>query len=92
MVTETMENGVYKIADDDNVLLIIEALGNDIYKAKNSDMEIMAEVVMLDDQTTKVSCLSYRRADGNEKYKKSNKLMAHYTKWFGKILKDKGFI
>lgn len=92
MITETMENGVYKLADDGNVLLVIEALGNDIYKAKNSDMEIMAEVVVLDDQTINVNCLSYKRADGNGKYKKSNKLMAHYTKWFGKTLKDKGFI
>lgn len=92
MITEIMENGVYKAVDDDNVLLTIEALGNNIYKAKNSDMEIMAEVVVLDDNTTKVNCLSYRRADNNGKYKKSNKLMNHYIKWFTVILRDKGFI
>lgn len=92
MITETMENGVYKAVDGDNVLLTIEALGNNIYKAKNSDMEIMAEVVALDDNTTKMNCLSYRRVDNNGKYKKSNKLMNHYIKWFAGILKDKGFV
>lgn len=92
MITETMENGVYKAVDGDNVLLTIEALGNDIYKAKNNDMEIMAEVVVLDDNTTKVNCLSYKRVDNNGKYKKSMKLMNHYTKWLGNALADKGFI
>lgn len=92
MITETMENGIYKAVDGDNVLLTIEALGNDIYKAKNGDMEIMAEVVVLDDNTTKVNCLSYRRVDNNGKYKKSSKLMSHYVKWLSNILKDKGFI
>lgn len=92
MITEIMENGVYKAVDDDNVLLTIEALGNNIYKAKNSDMEIMAEVVVLDDNSTKVNCLSYKRADSNGKYKKSMKLMSHYMKWLGNVLADKGFI
>lgn len=92
MITETMENGIYSVVDGDNVLLTIESLGNDIYKAKNLDMEIMAEVVVLDDHTTKVNCLSYKRVDNNGKYKKSNKLLNHYTKWLAVILKDKGFI
>lgn len=44
MVTEVMENGIYKACDGEKVLCTITSLGNNIYRAVNMDCDITAIV------------------------------------------------
>lgn len=48
MVTELMENGMYKACDGEKVLCTITSLGNNIYRAVNMDCDITAEVYVPD--------------------------------------------
>lgn len=92
MIKEVMENGIYKSIDGDRVLLTIESLENNVYKAKNDFMEITAEVIPLNDYETKMKCIEYKKADKNGRYRKSTTLLNHYMKWLDYILEEKGFI
>ena len=54
MITETIENGIYKSFDGDRLLLTITSLGNNTYRAVNMDCDITAEVVPEDDYITRL--------------------------------------
>lgn len=94
MIIETMENGLYKSFDVDNneILLTIEALGNNVYKAKNKTFCITAEIVPLNEYQNQVKCIEHKRADKLGRYRKTTKLLQHNLSWLDWIVEEKGFI
>lgn len=92
MFKEIKENGKYQIFVDGKLLLTIEELGNNAYKATNDSFTITAEVVPLDDYRTQLRCIEHKRADKNGVYRKTTKLLEHNMSWLDYILEDKGFI
>ena len=92
MVTEVMENGIYKAFDGEKVLCTITSLGNNIYRAVNMDCDITAEVVPEDDYITRLKCIEHKRIGKDGRYRKTTKLLQHNLKWLNYMLQEKGFI
>ena len=55
MVKEIKESNVYKIIDGDKILLTIEDLGGNVYKAVNKNTIIIGKIVPLDEHRTELS-------------------------------------
>lgn len=91
-MTETIENGVYQVSDDGEILCIITDLGNNIYRAVNTDSEIMAEIKPLDEYRTYTRCIENKRKDKNGYFRKTKKLAKHNTSWLAYMIEEKGFI
>ena len=92
MVTEVMENGIYKSFDGDRLLLTITSLGNNIYRAVNMECDITAEVVPEDDYTTRLKCIEHKRRGKDGRYRKTTKLLQSNLSWLNYMLQEKGFI
>ena len=92
MITETIENGIYKSFDGDRLLLTITSLGNNTYRAVNMDCDITAEVVPEDDYMTRLTCIEHKRRGKDGRYRKTTKLLQHNLKWLMYMLQEKGFI
>ena len=92
MVTEVMENGIYKVCDGEEVLCTIISLGNNIYRAVNTDCDITAEVVPENDYITRLKCIEYKRRGKDGRYRKTTKLLQPNLKWLMYMLEEKGFI
>ena len=92
MVTEVMENGIYKAFDGEKVLCTITSLGNNIYRAVNMDCDITAEVVPEDDYITRLKCIDHKRRGKDGRYRKTTKLLQPNLKWLMYMLEEKGFI
>lgn len=92
MLTETIDNGIYKCFDEDRILLTITSLGDNIYRAVNSYMDITAEVSPIDEYTTRVKCIKHKRADRLGRYRETTKLLSHNLSWLDYMLEEKGFI
>ena len=92
MVTEVMENGIYKSCDGERVLYTIISLGNNIYRAVNMDCDITAEVVPENDYITRLKCIEYKRRGKDGRYRKTTKLLQSNLSWLDYMLQEKGFI
>ena len=92
MVTEVMENDMYKVCDGERVLCTITSLGNNIYRAVNMDCDITAEVVPEDDYITRLKCIEHKRRGKDGRYRKTTKLLQSNLKWLMYMLEEKGFI
>ena len=92
MVTEVMENGMYKVCDGERVLCTITSLGNNIYRAVNMDCDITAEVVPEDDYITRLKCIEHKRRGKDGKYRKTTKLLQSNLSWLDYMLQEKSFI
>lgn len=92
MITEVMENGIYKVCDGEEVLCTIISLGNNIYRAVNTDCDITAEVVTEDDYITRLKCIEHKRRGKDGRYRKTTKLLQPNLKWLMYMLEEKGFI
>ena len=92
MVTEVMENGMYKVCDGERVLCTITSLGNNIYRAVNMDCDITAEVVPVDDYITRLTCIEHKRRGKDGRYRKTTKLLQSNLSWLNYMLQEKGFI
>ena len=92
MVTEVMENGMYKVCDGERVLCTITSLGNNIYRAVNMDCDITAEVVPEDDYITRLKCIEHKRRWKDGRYRKTTKLLQSNLYWLDYMLQEKGFI
>lgn len=92
MVTEVMENGIYKACDGEEVLCTIISLGNNTYRAVNMECDITAEVNPKDDYITNIKCIEYKRKGKDGRYRKTTKLLQHNLKWLMYMLEEKGFI
>ena len=92
MVTEAMENGIYKACDGEKVLCTITSLGNNVYRAVNMDCDITAEVVPEDDYITRLKCIEHKRRGKEGRYRKTAKLLQHNLKWLNYMLQEKCFI
>ena len=92
MITEVMENGIYKSCDGERVLCTITSLGNNIYRAVNMDCDITAEVVPEDDYITRLKCIEHKRRGKDGRYRKTTKLLQPNLKWLMYMLEEKGFI
>ena len=92
MVTEVMENGMYKVCDGERVLCTITSLGNNIYRAVNMDCDITAEVVPEDDYITRLKCIEHKRRGKDGRYRKTTKLLQSNLSWLNYMLQEKGFI
>ena len=92
MVTEVMENSIYKSFDGDRLLLTITSLGNNIYRAVNMDCDITAEVVPEDDYITRLKCIEHKRRGKDGRYRKTTKLLQSNLSWLNYMLQEKGFI
>lgn len=69
-----------------NVALTIEHLGDNIYHAKNDQMEITAQIKRLNDFNVSISIIKYKYKNGSQTLKK------HYASWLAYMLQEKGFI
>lgn len=92
MIVEKIENGVYQAIDGERILLTIEALGNNVYRAVNDSFDITAEVTPIDEYSNNVRCIEHKRADKNGRFRKTTKLMLHNMRWLDWILEEKGFV
>lgn len=92
MVTEVMENGIYKACDGEKVLCTITSLGNNIYRAVNMDCDITAEVVPEGDYITRLKCIDHKRRGKDGRYRKTTKLLQSNLSWLNYMLQEKGFI
>lgn len=92
MITEVMKNGIYKVCDGEEVLCTIISLGNNIYRAVNTDCDITAEVVPEDDYITRLKCIEHKRRGKDGRYRKTTKLLQPNLKWLMYMLEEKGFI
>ena len=92
MVTEVMENGMYKVCDGERVLCTITSLGNNIYRAVNMDCDITAEVVPEDDHITRLKCIEHKRRGKDGRYRKTTKLLQSNLSWLDYMLQEKSFI
>ena len=92
MVTEVMENGMYKVCDGERVLCTITSLGNNIYRAVNMDCDITAEVVPEDDYITRLKCIEHKRRGKDGRYRKTTKLLQSNLSWLDYMLQEKSFI
>ena len=92
MVTEVMENSIYKSFDGDRLLLTITSLGNNIYTAVNMECDITAEVVPEDDYITRLKCIEHKRRGKDGRYRKTTKLLQSNLSWLNYMLQEKGFI
>ena len=92
MVTEVMENAMYKVCDGERVLCTITSLGNNIYRAVNMDCDITAEVVPEDDYITRLKCIEHKRRGKDGRYRKTTKLLQSNLYWLDYMLQEKGFI
>ena len=92
MVTEVMENGMYKVCDGERVLCTITSLGNNIYRAVNMDCDITAEVVPENDYITRLKCIEYKRRGKDGRYRKTTKLLQSNLSWLDYMLQEKSFI
>ena len=92
MVTEVMENGMYKACDGERVLCTITSLGNNIYRAVNMDCDITAEVVPEDDYITRLKCIEHKRRGKDGRYRKTTKLLQSNLSWLNYMLQEKSFI
>lgn len=55
MIKEIMENGIYKMIDGDDVILTIESLGDNVYKATNKNSIVIGKIVPLDEHKTQLT-------------------------------------
>ena len=92
MVTEVMENGIYKSCDGERVLCTIISLGNNTYRAVNMDCDITAEVEPVDDYITRLTCIEHKRRGKDGRYRKTTKLLQSNLFWLDYMLQEKGFI
>lgn len=92
MVTEVMENSIYKSFDGDRLLLTITSLGNNIYRAVNMECDITAEIVPIDDYITRLKCIEHKRRGKDGRYRKTTKLLQSNLSWLNYMLQEKGFI
>lgn len=92
MITETIENGIYKSFDGDRLLLTITSLGNNTYRAVNMDCDITAEVEPVDDYITRLTCIEHKRRGKDGRYRKTTKLLQHNLSWLDYMLENVGFI
>ena len=75
MVTEVMENGIYKSCDGEMVLCTITSLGNNIYRAVNMECDITEEVVPADDYKTRLKWIEHKGRGKDGRYRKTKKLL-----------------
>lgn len=92
MVTEVMENGMYKVCDGEEVLCTIISLGNNIYRAVNMECDITAEIEPEDDYITRLKCIEHKRRGKDGRYRKTTKLLQSNLFWLDYMLQEKGFI
>ena len=74
------------------ILMSIEVMGNNVYKAKNKFLEITAFIKPIDEYRTEYRCLENKKADKNGRYRKNKELAEHNTRWLKWMLEEKGFI
>ena len=91
-MTETKTNTFYQCKDGNKVLCTIEKIEENVFRAVNYDTNITCEVIKIDEYRTSVSCIQYKRRGKDGKYRKTSKLLEHYTGWLLYMLEDKGFI
>ena len=87
-----VENNTYKVISDGNVWLTVELLGNNIYRAINSKIDITAEVKPINEYETSVICVEHKFADKNGRYRKNTKLLNHSMLWLVHTLEELGII
>ena len=92
MITEVMEGSIYKSFDGDRLLLTITSLGNNTYRAVNTDCDITAEVEPVDDYITRLTCIEHKRRGKDGRYRKTTKLLQSNLFWLDYMLQEKGFI
>ena len=92
MVTEVMENSIYKSCDGERVLCTITSLGNNIYRAVNMECDITAEIEPVDDYITRLKCIEHKRRGKDGKYRKTTKLLQSNLSWLNYMLQEKSFI
>ena len=92
MIIEKMENGVYTMHNEDELLLTITDMGNNVYRSVNMECDITAEVIPIDEYTTNIKCLEYKRRGRDGKYRKTTTMFSHNLKWLSYILEETGFL
>ena len=92
MIKEIKENNIYKMIDGDDVILTIESLGDNVYKATNKNSIVIGKIVPLDEYKTQLTLIENKRADKNGRYRKTKKLANHNLSWLHGMVESKGFI
>lgn len=92
MIKEIKENNVYKMVDGEEILLTVEDLGDDVYKAVNENIIIIGKIVPLDEHRTELSLIENKKADKNGRYRKTKKLANHNLIWLHSVVERAGFI
>ena len=92
MIKEIKENNIYKMIDDGEVILTIESLGDNVYKATNKNSIVVGKIVPLDEYRTELTLIENKKVDKNGCYRKSKTLANHNLSWLHSMVELKGFI
>lgn len=92
MIIEHLENGVYTIKDGERTLLTVTDLGENRYRAVNLNFDITAEVVPLDEYSTRSRVIEHKRRGKDGRYRRTAKLVEHDSRWLVYMLEKIGMI
>jgi hypothetical protein len=94
MLIDTKTDKTFCTTDTETgeILMSIEVMGNNVYKAKSKFLEITAFIKPLDEYRTMTECIENKKADKNGRYRKNKELAEHNTLWLKYMLEEKGFI
>lgn len=92
MIIERLENGIYTCKDGERTLLTVTDLGGNRYRAVNLDLDITAEIVPLDDYSTRSSVIEHKRRGKDGRYRRTAKLVEHDSRWLVYMLEKIGMI
>ena len=80
------------VSDDGNILLTIDKIADNTYRAVNNFTDITIKAIQLDEYRTKTECIEHKTKGKDGKFRKSKKLMEHNTSWLLYMLEEYGFI
>jgi hypothetical protein len=91
MIEEKLENGLFTIKCDGEILLTITDMGNNIYRAVNKGTDMTAEIIPLEPHKVSIRSIEHKRTDKVGRRRQTNKLLESDLNWLWYMLQEKGF-
>lgn len=77
MIREITTDDRYIVLDGDELICLIESVGNNKYHAHNLSCDIIAEIVPIDDYKTSLKLISHKLRCKDGRYRKRSKWAEH---------------
>ncbi|GAA0347369.1 hypothetical protein GCM10008931_43320 [Oceanobacillus oncorhynchi subsp. oncorhynchi] len=86
------QDGITKSYLDGELLLTIEELGNNTYRAENKHSKITGKIIVIDDYRTGLKLIENKKKDKRDYWRNNKTLAEHNLSWLSYILQEKGII